>query len=81
MSIRTRILGLVVPRLHSLVGGCSGSSIGIVSLELVAIDEDDAVDPGLGDQIEDVASGATDSHDRDGVASEEVVEIGQAGAR
>ena len=42
--------------------------------ELVAVDQDDAVDPGLRDLVEDVAAGPPDTDDGDGVAPEDVVE-------
>nr|WP_254925401.1 MULTISPECIES: hypothetical protein [unclassified Rhodococcus (in: high G+C Gram-positive bacteria)] len=49
-------------------------------LEDIAVDEDDPVDPRLGDMVEDVAARAADANDGNRVTPVKVVQVRQADA-
>ncbi len=61
-------------------GGGAGCAEGVVVVEGVAVNQEDRVDLGLGDLVEDVASAAAEADDDDALASEAAVDGGDAGA-
>lgn len=61
-------------------GGGAGGAEGVVVVEGVAVDQEDRVDLGLGDLVEDVASAAAEADDHDALPAEAAVDGGDAGA-